>query len=169
MAGTIIKTKSSCSCVLSTLRKEKQWFACPHDTLSPPCTPGPALRLPPTNTQRSISTGNPEYRVSREQAFRHAAEATDPTSPVARVLDRVYNNSRIDSRYFCIPDLLARAGGSDGGRSGSGDSGSSASAEDAAAAAAAEAMLADSMLAGETGVGDGMGAGAPMFYPSDGR
>ncbi|CAN0123406.1 unnamed protein product, partial [Ectocarpus fasciculatus] len=25
-----------------------------------------------------ISTGNPEYRVSKEQAFRHAAGATDP-------------------------------------------------------------------------------------------
>lgn len=139
--------------------------------------PPPPTIIHPQHTQRRISTGNPEYRVSREQAFRHAAEATDPLSPVGRVLDRVYNNSRIDGRYFCIPDLLARAGGGPGQQGSSEDSGSSASpggdAAAAAAAAAAEAMLADSILAGEGTVGTGgeqrVGAGAPMFYPADGR
>ncbi|CAN0577684.1 unnamed protein product, partial [Laminaria digitata] len=49
--------------------------------------------------------GNPKFRVSREQAFRHAADSMDPANPLSRVLQRIYNNSRIDSRYFCVPDL----------------------------------------------------------------
>lgn len=52
-----------------------------------------------------ISTGNPRYRVSRELALRHALSAVEPTSPVAQYLGRMYSNSRIDYRYFSVPDL----------------------------------------------------------------
>lgn len=43
--------------------------------------------------------------MSKEIAFRHAAAAMEPTSPVARYMEQIYNNSRINNRYFCVPDL----------------------------------------------------------------
>ncbi|CAN0207372.1 unnamed protein product, partial [Ectocarpus sp. 12 AP-2014] len=101
-----------------------------------------------------ISTGNPEYRVSKEQAFRHAAGATDPSSPIARVLDRVYNNSRINNRYFCVPDLAAA--GANGGGSGLGE-------ELQEDDAAIQAMLAESILAEEEGGGGGTGGGGDVL------
>ena len=69
----------------------------------------------------SISTGNPEFRVSREAAFRHAADNMDPANPLSGVLERIYNNSRIDSRYFCVPDLVGSRRGGGSGSVGWGD------------------------------------------------
>lgn len=141
----------------------------------PPSTPAlPSReRLP---LEHSISTGNPEFRVSREQAFRHAADATDPASPVARVLERVYNNSRIDSRYFCIPDLLEVTAAGRLGGSGLG-LGSATGAEEREEANVTATAAAQGVIAGSAGNGRGAGErrvagsgeGLPMFYPADGR
>lgn len=43
--------------------------------------------------------------MSREQSFRHAVNALEPSSPLGPYLDRIYNNSRIDRRYFSVPDI----------------------------------------------------------------
>lgn len=76
---------------------------CIPDKSMDPCFP--LSRKNVTFYLSRISTGNPRYKVSREQAFRHAKNAVNPSCPVARVLARIYNNSRINSRYFCVPDL----------------------------------------------------------------
>lgn len=101
-------------------------------------------------------------------------DATDSTSPVARVLDRVYNNSRINSRFFCIPDLLAVAAGGREGGSGPGLESTTGieEREEGDAAAAAEEMVADSTGTGrgaEERRGTGRGEGLQLFYPADGR
>ncbi|CAM9891654.1 unnamed protein product, partial [Choristocarpus tenellus] len=57
----------------------------------------------------SISTGNPRHKCTRGQALRSAARI-DHCSAVAPVLERIYNNSRIDTRYFCVPGLGAEDG-----------------------------------------------------------
>lgn len=86
--------------------------------------------------------------MSREQAFRHAANALDPTSPISRVLERIYINSRIDTRYFCVPDLA----GEPDSAIGDGDD---------------TASLDRTVDLGSRG--EGVGARQEKFYPSDGR
>ncbi|CAM9558476.1 unnamed protein product, partial [Discosporangium mesarthrocarpum] len=55
----------------------------------------------------SIATGNPKFTCNSDEGFRSAARIPHPAW-VGRVLERIYKNSRIDNRFFCIPDFGAR-------------------------------------------------------------
>mmetsp|Transcript_24690 Transcript_24690/g.32223 ORF Transcript_24690/g.32223 Transcript_24690/m.32223 type:complete len:411 (-) Transcript_24690:365-1597(-) len=51
-----------------------------------------------------MATGNPAYRVTQNEALAIAQKVPGCES-VKPVLARMYGNSRIGSRYFCIPDF----------------------------------------------------------------
>jgi alpha-pyrone synthase len=52
-----------------------------------------------------MATGNPAYKVTQEEACKIACSV--PALPKDRipVVERIYGNTRINSRYFCIPDF----------------------------------------------------------------
>ena len=90
----------------------------------------------------------------------------DPASPVARVLARIYNNSRIDARYFCVPDLTVESSSTTDGTSSERKDDVMQGYDDFI-----EASMGTGSRVG--GVGDAAGTGGEerveMFYPSDGR
>jgi alpha-pyrone synthase len=51
-----------------------------------------------------MATGNPAYRVTQKEALAVAMKVPGCES-VKPVLERMYGNSRIGSRYFCVPDF----------------------------------------------------------------
>lgn len=51
-----------------------------------------------------LATGNPKYRVTQKDALTVALKAKGCDS-IRNVLDRVYTNSRITTRYMAIPDF----------------------------------------------------------------
>jgi alpha-pyrone synthase len=51
-----------------------------------------------------MATGNPKYKVTQKEALQIAMKAPGCAS-MRNVLDRVYTNSRITSRYMAIPDF----------------------------------------------------------------
>jgi len=51
-----------------------------------------------------MATGNPAYRVTQKEALAVAMKVPGCES-VKPVLERMYGNSKIGSRYFCIPDF----------------------------------------------------------------
>lgn len=51
-----------------------------------------------------LATGNPKYRVTQKEALQIALSAPGCAS-IRNVLDRVYTNSRISTRYMAIPDF----------------------------------------------------------------
>merc|ERR1719197_1952210 len=55
-------------------------------------------------TIMGMATGNPEYRVSQQQALAVAESCPECTS-IKPVLARIYGNSRIDYRHMAVPDF----------------------------------------------------------------
>lgn len=112
-----------------------------------------STHTPPPQLDHRISTGNPRFRVSRERSLRLAASAVDPASPVARVLPRIYNNSRIDSRYFCVPDFA------------------DSEMEEEVAESGEWGDTSDDLPDGRIDGGGGQASAPPVdkFYPEDGR
>ena len=51
-----------------------------------------------------LATGNPKYKVTQKEALQIALKAPGCAS-IRNVLDRVYTNSRITSRYMAVPDF----------------------------------------------------------------
>ncbi|CAM9643041.1 unnamed protein product, partial [Phaeothamnion confervicola] len=51
-----------------------------------------------------MATGNPQYRCTQKEALAVAQKAPGCDS-VRPVLERIYGNSRITSRYFAVPDF----------------------------------------------------------------
>lgn len=51
-----------------------------------------------------LATGNPKYRVTQKEALQIALRAPGCAS-IRNVLDRVYTNSRITTRYMAVPDF----------------------------------------------------------------
>jgi len=51
-----------------------------------------------------MATGNPKYKVSQREALKIAMSAPG-CAAIRNILDRVYTNSRISSRYMAIPDF----------------------------------------------------------------
>lgn len=51
-----------------------------------------------------MAIGNPQYRCTQDEALAIASKAPG-VETVRPVLERIYGNSRIGSRYFCIPDF----------------------------------------------------------------
>ena len=51
-----------------------------------------------------LATGNPKYKVTQKEALQIALKAPGCAS-IRNVLDRVYTNSRISSRYMAVPDF----------------------------------------------------------------
>jgi alpha-pyrone synthase len=51
-----------------------------------------------------MATGNPEYRVSQEQALSIAMNVPQ-ISKMKSVLERIYGNSKISYRHMCVPDF----------------------------------------------------------------
>lgn len=54
-----------------------------------------------------MATGNPQYRVTQEEALAIAMNAKGCAS-LHNVLERVYSNSRIKTRYMAIPDFTPK-------------------------------------------------------------
>ncbi|CAM9583397.1 unnamed protein product [Choristocarpus tenellus] len=51
-----------------------------------------------------MATGNPEYRCTQQEALSVAMKAPKVSS-VKPALERIYGNTRINSRYFAVPDF----------------------------------------------------------------
>jgi alpha-pyrone synthase len=51
-----------------------------------------------------LATGNPKYKVSQKDALKVAQKAPG-CEGIRNVLDRIYSNTRISSRYMAIPDF----------------------------------------------------------------
>ena len=51
-----------------------------------------------------MAIGNPQYRCTQDQALAIAQKCPGVAS-VKPVLERIYGNSRIGSRYFAVPDF----------------------------------------------------------------
>lgn len=51
-----------------------------------------------------MATGNPQYKVTQEEALQIALKAKGCES-IKSVLSRVYTNSRINTRYMAVPDF----------------------------------------------------------------
>lgn len=51
-----------------------------------------------------MATGNPKYRVTQKEALQIALKAPG-CAGIRNVLDRVYTNSRITTRYMAVPDF----------------------------------------------------------------
>ena len=51
-----------------------------------------------------LATGNPKYKVTQKEALQIALRAPGCAS-IRNVLDRVYTNSRITTRYMAVPDF----------------------------------------------------------------
>jgi alpha-pyrone synthase len=51
-----------------------------------------------------LATGNPKYKVTQREALAVAMKAKG-CDGIKNVLDRVYTNSRINTRYMAIPDF----------------------------------------------------------------
>lgn len=59
-----------------------------------------------------MATGNPKYKVTQDEALAIALKAPG-CAPLRNVLERVYKNTKIESRYMAVPDftpLLAQDG-----------------------------------------------------------
>ncbi len=54
-----------------------------------------------------LATGNPKYKVTQKEALQIALTAPGCAS-IRNVLDRVYTNSRITSRFMAIPDFTPK-------------------------------------------------------------
>mmetsp|Transcript_14842 Transcript_14842/g.19578 ORF Transcript_14842/g.19578 Transcript_14842/m.19578 type:complete len:413 (+) Transcript_14842:102-1340(+) len=52
-----------------------------------------------------MATGNPDYRVTQAEAKKIATSVPALPADKIPVVSRIYDNTRIDSRYFCIPDF----------------------------------------------------------------
>merc|ERR1719453_2875040 len=52
----------------------------------------------------AVATGNPQYKCPQTSALK-VAKGVPGIESVQPVLDRIYGNSCIDSRYFCVPDF----------------------------------------------------------------
>jgi len=52
-----------------------------------------------------MATGNPQYKVTQEQAKQIATSAKSLSPERVPVIQRIYDNTKIYSRYFCIPDF----------------------------------------------------------------
>lgn len=52
-----------------------------------------------------FATGNPEYKVMQTEALKVAKSAPGSSQITPGVLDRIYGNSKIESRYLCVPDF----------------------------------------------------------------
>jgi len=53
---------------------------------------------------KGMATGNPKYKVTQKQALEVALRAPGCAS-IRNILDRVYTNSRINTRYMAVPDF----------------------------------------------------------------
>lgn len=51
-----------------------------------------------------MAIGNPQYRCTQDQAL-VVAQKCPGVESVKPVLERIYGNSRIHSRYFAVPDF----------------------------------------------------------------
>jgi len=51
-----------------------------------------------------MAIGNPQYRCTQDQALTVASKCPGLES-IKPVLERIYGNSRIGSRYFAVPDF----------------------------------------------------------------
>lgn len=51
-----------------------------------------------------MAIGNPQYRCTQDQALKVASKCPGLES-IKPVLERIYGNSRIGSRYFAVPDF----------------------------------------------------------------
>ena len=51
-----------------------------------------------------MATGNPKYKVTQKEALAIAMDAP-ACANLRNVLERVYSNSRISTRYMAIPDF----------------------------------------------------------------
>jgi predicted naringenin-chalcone synthase len=51
-----------------------------------------------------MATGNPRYKVTQKEALAVALKAPGCSS-VRNVLERIYGNSRIATRYLAVPDF----------------------------------------------------------------
>ena len=51
-----------------------------------------------------MATGNPKYKVTQKEALQIALNAKG-CADIKHVLERVYTNSRISSRYMAVPDF----------------------------------------------------------------
>lgn len=51
-----------------------------------------------------MAIGNPQYRCTQDEALVVASKCPG-VETVRPVLERIYGNSRIGSRYFCVPDF----------------------------------------------------------------
>lgn len=51
-----------------------------------------------------MAIGNPQYRCTQDQALVVASKCPGLES-IKPVLERIYGNSRIGSRYFAVPDF----------------------------------------------------------------
>lgn len=51
-----------------------------------------------------MAIGNPQYRCTQDQALAVASKCPGLES-IKPVLERIYGNSRIGSRYFAVPDF----------------------------------------------------------------
>lgn len=54
-----------------------------------------------------MAIGNPQYRCTQDQALAIAQKCPGVES-VKPVLERIYGNSRIGSRYFAVPDFTPK-------------------------------------------------------------
>ena len=52
-----------------------------------------------------FATGNPEYKVMQTEALKVAKSSPGGSQITPGVLDRIYGNSKIESRYLCVPDF----------------------------------------------------------------
>jgi alpha-pyrone synthase len=59
-----------------------------------------------------MATGNPKYKVSQKDALKIAMNAPG-CAEIRSVLERVYSNTRISSRYMSIPDFTPHLKGPD--------------------------------------------------------
>jgi len=69
--------------------------------LSQPTTKKEAKRYP---IMIGMATGNPKYKVSQKEALAIAMSA-EGCSELRNMLERIYTNSKISSRYMSIPDF----------------------------------------------------------------
>jgi len=51
-----------------------------------------------------LATGNPKYKVTQKDALK-VAMAAPGCEKIRSVLERIYSNTRISSRYMAIPDF----------------------------------------------------------------
>lgn len=53
-----------------------------------------------------LATGNPEYKVTQEQALKIAINVPE-CFPLKNFLNKIYKNSKINTRYMAIPDFTS--------------------------------------------------------------